>query len=81
MAESKKIQMELKGILSKRFELIKAELGIEDDAEIFRFLIQYYFKEELESIEKDAKSEVKQDKKRIKKFMGKYGNEWQKLGE
>lgn len=80
MAESKNIQTELKGILSKRFDLIKAELGLEDDAEVFRFLIQYYFKEELEAIEKEGKIDVKKDKKLIKKFMDKYGDEWEKLG-
>ena len=81
MAESKNIQTELKGILTKRFELIKTELGIEDDAEVFRFLIQYYFKEELEPSEKDVKAAVKRDKKRVKKFMDEYGEEWEKLGE
>jgi len=81
MAESKDIQTKLKGILSKRFELIKAELGLEDDAEVLRYLIQYYFKEELESMEKEGKAEVKGDRKKIKKFMKEYGEEWEKLGE
>ena len=40
---SKKIHVELKGILSTRFEMIKSSLGIQNDAEVIRFLIQYYF--------------------------------------
>jgi hypothetical protein len=81
MAESKEIQTKLKGILSKRFELIKTELGIDDDAEVFRFLIQYYYREELEAIDKETQAEIKQDKKLVKKFMDEYGEEWEKLGE
>ena len=81
MAESKEIQTKLKGVLSKRFELIKAELGIDDDAEVFRFLIQYYYREELEAIDKETQAEIKQDKKLVKKFMDEYGEEWEKLGE
>lgn len=43
MVESKDVHITLTGILSRRFELIKAELGLKDDAEVIRFLIQYFF--------------------------------------
>ena len=81
MAKSKVLHAELKENLSKRFEIIKATLGIQNDAEVIRYLIQQYYREHLEGLELSAKKELEQDKALIKKFMEKYGDEWRKLGE
>lgn len=75
------VHTELKGNVSSRFDIIKSALGIQNDAEVIRFLIQNYYREHLEGIKKLAKEELEEDRKLIKKFMKKYGEEWRKLGE
>lgn len=75
------LHAELKGNLSTRFEIIKSTLGIQNDAEVMRFLIQNYYVEHLEGEEKTALKELEEDREIIKKFMEKYGEEWRKLGE
>ncbi len=45
MAKSKIIHTELKENIAKRFEIIKETLGIQNDAEVIRVLIQYYYGE------------------------------------
>ena len=47
MEKPKILHAELKGILSSRFEIIKNTLGIQNDAEVVRFLIQNYYLEYL----------------------------------
>ena len=81
MVKSKIVHTELKGNITRRFEIIKDTLGIQNDAEVIRFLIQQYYRENLESIRLSAKEELERDKKLIKDFMKKYGEEWRKLGE
>jgi len=56
-------------------------LGIQNDAEVVRYLIQNYFKEYLEGQKMVAREELEEDQEIIKKFMEKYGEEWRKLGE
>lgn len=75
------LHAELKGILTSRFEIIKSTLGIQNDAEVVRFLIQNYYIDHLEGEEKIALKELEEDREIIKKFMEKYGEEWRKLGE
>ena len=75
------VHAELKGNVSSRFDIIKSALGIQNDAEVIRFLIQNYYREHLEGIKKLAKEELEEDRKLIKKFMKQYGEEWRKLGE
>jgi len=75
------VHTELKGNVSSRFNIIKSALGIQNDAEVIRFLIQNYYREHLEGIKKLAKEELEEDRKLIKKFMKQYGEEWRKLGE
>lgn len=75
------VHTELKGILSSRFDIIKSTLGIQNDAEVIRFLIQNYYRDHLEVGKKATLSELEQDRGIIKKFMEKYGEEWRKLGE
>ena len=75
------VHTELKGNVSSRFDIIKSALGIQNDAEVIRFLIQNYYREHLEGIKKLAKEELEEDRKLIKKFMKQYGEEWRKLGE
>ena len=80
--EKKRIlQTELKGVLSSRFEIIKMSLGIQNDAEVVRFLIQNYYLEHLEGDKKTALKELEEDRVIIKLFMDKYSEEWRKLGE
>jgi len=75
------VHTELKGNASSRFDIIKSALGIQNDAEVIRFLIQNYYREHLEGIKKLAKEDLEEDRKLIEKFMNKYGEEWRKLGE
>ena len=75
------LHTELKGNLSTRFEIIKSALGIQNDAEVVRYLIQNYFKDYLEDQKEVARKELEEDREIIKKFMLKYGEEWKKLGE
>ena len=75
------LHAELKGILSSRFDIIKSALGVQNDAEVVRFLIQNYYKEHLEGEKKTAFEEVERDREITKRFMEKYGEEWRKLGE
>ncbi|MHA1436630.1 MAG: hypothetical protein ACTSPD_03575 [Promethearchaeota archaeon] len=75
------LHAELKGLLSSRFEIIKSTLGIQNDAEVVRFLIQNYYLEHLSGEKKAALKDIEEDKEIIRKFMDKYGEEWQKLGE
>ncbi|MBA7638247.1 hypothetical protein ES703_45900 [subsurface metagenome] len=77
----KVVHTELKGNLSTRFNIIKSSLGIQNDAEVIRYLIQNYFKESLESEKKGAIEELERDREIVKTFMEKYGEEWRKLGE
>ena len=79
--KTKILHTELKGILTSRFEIIKSILGIQNDAEVVRYLIQNYYLENLEGKEKVALKELENDREIIKKFMEKYGEEWRKLGE
>ncbi len=75
------LHTELKGNLSKRFDIIKSSLGIQNDAEVVRYLIQNYFKDYLERQKMVARERLEEDREIIKKFMEKYGEEWRKLGE
>ncbi len=77
----KVLHTELKGNLSTRFNIIKSALGIQNDAEVVRYLIQNYFKEYLEEQRNVAREGLEEDREIIKKFMKKYGEEWRKLGE
>lgn len=77
----KVLHTELRGILSTRFKIIKSVLGIQNDAEVVRFLIQNYYKEYLESEKIVAREEIERDREIVKQFMEKYGEEWRKLGE
>ena len=77
----KVLHTELRGNLSTRFEIIKSALGIQNDAEVVRYLIQNYFKKYLEGQKMAARDELEEDRGIFKKFMKKYGEEWRKLGE
>jgi len=77
----KVLHAELRGNLSTRFNIIKSVLGIQNDAEVVRFLIQNYYKEYLESEKIAAREEIERDRDIVKQFMEKYGEEWRKLGE
>ena len=79
--KQKIIHTELKGMVSSRFDIIKSALGIQSDAEVVRFLVQNYYKEHLEGKKKLAIEELVEDRKIVKKFIEKFGEEWQKLGE
>ena len=81
MAKSKIVHTELKGNISRRFDIIKEILGIQNDAEVIRFLIQQYYREHLDANKITAREELERDRKIIREFMEKYGDEWRKLGE
>lgn len=86
--KTKKIHTELKDILSVRFDLIKSSLGIQNDAEVIRFLIQYYYNKKFE-LKENSKGNLlfvkakdpKDDIEAIKKFFERYGEAFKKLGE
>lgn len=84
----KKVHAELKDLLSNRFNIIKSSLGIQNDAEVIRFLIQYYYhkKFELKDILKVKDffikgTDPKEDREVINKFFERYGEAFRKLGE
>ncbi len=79
--KTKVVHAELKGTLSSRFDIIKEKLGIQNDAEVVRFLVQHYYRANFEPAEITAKEEVKGDREKIRQFIQKYGEEWRKLGE
>ena len=79
--KSKILHTELRGNQSIRFNIIKSTLGIQNDAEVVRFLIQNYYKQYLESDKIEAREDIERDRNIIKKFMNKYGEEWRNLGE
>ena len=81
MGKSKIVHTELKGNISKRFEIIKLILGIQNDAEVIRFLIQYYYRENLEGDKLLKRVELERDKDIIDEYMKKYGEQWRRLGE
>ncbi len=81
MSKSKILHAELKENLSNRFNIIKSTLGIQNDAEVVRFLIQNYFNEHIKDRESKARLELEEDRDIIKRFMDRYGDEWRKLGE
>ena len=81
MTRSKVLHTELKENISRRFEIIKSTLGIQNDAEVVQFLIQSYYQEHIEKHNISAIEEMERDKVIIKKFMDKYGDQWRKLGE
>ena len=81
MDKPKIIHAELKDLLALRFDLIKTAIGVQNDAEVVRFLIQHYYQENLEKFSVEARADVEQDQERIKRFMDKYSDEWKKLGE
>ncbi len=70
----KVLHIELKGNLSTRFNIIKSSLGIQNDAEVIRYLIQNYFNEYLEEQSIVAKESLEEDREIIKKFMKEYGD-------
>lgn len=78
---TKKIHTELKGLLSTRFEIIKSSLGIQNDAEVIRYLIQYYYRKKYEEREQNIKGKSpKEDKEMIDKIMEKYREAIKRLG-
>jgi hypothetical protein len=81
MKNIKIVHTELKGNVSTRFEIIKSTLGIQNDAEVIRFLIQQYYREHLEGYKSKAQEELEKDRELIKQFLAKYGKEWRQLGE
>ena len=79
---TKKIHTELKGLLSTRFEIIKSSLGIQNDAEVIRYLIQYYYRKKYEEREQTLKGKSpKEDKEMIDKIMENYREAIKRLGE
>jgi hypothetical protein len=81
MSKAKVIHTELKDLLASRFDVIKASIGVQNDAEVIRFLIQHYYQENLERGANEARIEVERDREIVKRFMDKYGPEWKRIGE
>lgn len=80
--KSKKVHAELKNRLSIRFDHIKSSLGIQNDAEVIRFLIQYYYNKEFETKESFVEgTDPKEDAKIIKKIAERYSEALKRLGE
>jgi len=79
----KKVHAELSILLSNRFDSIKFSLGIQNDAEVLRFLIQHYFNEKFESSERFfiKGTNPKEDQNAINRFFERYGEAFRKLGE
>ena len=56
--KTKKIHTDLKEPLSNRFDIIKSSLGIQNDAEVIRYLIQYYYQKKFEIKQVSRKREI-----------------------
>ena len=81
-AKPKKVHAELNKRLSTRFDLIKSSLGIQNDAEVIRFLVQYYYTNEFEPKETVIEGiDPKEDAKIIKRIAERYGEALKRLGE
>jgi len=83
VAKPKKVHAELNDLLSNRFCTIKSFLGIQNDAEVLRFLIQHYFKEKFDTSESYfiKGTNPKEDIKAINSFFERYGKAFRELGE
>ena len=79
----RKVHAELNDLLSNRFGTIKSFLGIQNDAEVLRFLIQHYFNEQFNTSERSfiKATNPKEDIKAINKFFERYGKAFRELGE
>jgi len=78
----KKVHAQLNILLSNRFDQIKSSLGIQNDAEIVRFLIQHYYNEKFEQIETFIKgTEPKEDAEIINRIAERYKDALKRLGE
>jgi hypothetical protein len=83
VGKPRKVHAELNDRLSNRFVTIKFHLGIQNDAEVLRFLIQHYFNEQFDTSERSfiRGTNPKEDMESIKKFFEKYGKAFKELGE
>ena len=80
-SDSKVINTKLEKNLLFKYEQIKERLGIQNDAEVMRFLIAHYFNEEFGDIIDKTQKDYEKSLPYIKEFMDKYGEEWKRLGE
>ena len=80
-AEAKIINTKLEKNLVFKYEQIKERLGIQNDAEVIRFLVAHYFNNNFQGIGEKAQTDYENALPYINKFMDKYGKEWNALGE
>ncbi|MHA1490317.1 MAG: hypothetical protein ACTSRI_11770 [Promethearchaeota archaeon] len=81
---TKKIHAELKEPLMSRFDIIKSTLGIQNDAEVIRFLIQYYYQKKVMIGKKEEihlGGSPKEHKDIIDGIYNRLGDAIRKLGE
>ena len=80
-SETKIINTKLEPHLLFKYEQIKERLGIQNDAEVIRFLIADYFTRSFSNETNRAQQDYDKALPAISKFMNRYGEEWERLGE
>ena len=81
MATSHKIiNTKLDANLLFKYEHIKENLGIQNDAEVIRYLIAQFFHANFNEEQKQAHKDFDTALPMINEFMARYGEEWKKLG-
>ena len=86
MQKKKVVHTEFDALNASRFDLIKANLGLKNDGEVIRFLISYYFNQNIKAEhdlqrEKAKKEYEEEIAPMLSDFMDKYGDQWKRLGE
>ncbi len=84
--QKKVVHTEFDELNATRFDLIKANLGLKNDGEVIRFLISYYFNQNLKKEYNLQREEAKKEYANeiapmLSDFMEKYGDQWKRLGE
>jgi hypothetical protein len=81
VADSKVINTKLEKNLLFRYEQIKERLGIQNDAEVVRFLVAHYYNNSFKDVGENAQTDYEKALPYINKFMNRYEKEWKNLGE
>ena len=80
-SNTKVINTKIEKNLLYKYEQIKEKIGIQNDAEVIRFLIANFYNESFNDARDSAQKDYEKALPYINKFMEKYGEEWKRLGE
>lgn len=80
-SDLKLINTKLDAHLQFKFDLIKERIGIQNDAEVLRFLIAKYYVDHFEKNNQQTQRDYEKALPFIRDVMDSYGEEWKNLGE